>query len=656
MYFSQTLLFFSLFFASLHANPFSSKMIIHNTTDAPIFFAMYYQRDYPAFKAKQIIAPLEIKPGKTLKIKRPEMKLLYSRMGIVAFNQELLKPSLTHREYKNLERFLMGITTGDVFYIKKNGNQLQSDNIFEKATEPMKKVLNKILDDDEKPIIESDIKVRVGNKLCLQEQTFIRKRLPKVKEAFEKILGPKDGYNIPTVIAMGSGGGYRALIGFWGAIQGLHEIGVWDTCMYASGVSGSTWILSALYGAEQSMDTLTDYLKPRLAKNLLKKHIYELDELASIFFQKDDFTLIDVWGLLLSRALFGEHESLGDDVTLSSLTKQVDNGQMPLPIMTAVQRGMDKIKWFEYTPYEVGSQDYQTFIPARYAGARFINGVCQEPKFKEYPLGLHCGVFGSAFAVDGKRVSDSIDNKFLDLLLLKTRLRGYQATTGSLVNYMKDMTSTPISKSKILKMVDAGEDLNIPMPPCMRRKPDILIIVDLAPNEPIYSAKVLEKALQDARDRGYIVPDTDPEIIRQRNAVTVIRASNNPQAPIIIFIPNLYQSFETLKPLYTPEEFDSLAEPMRKAVVDNKQLFYDVCAEVFDRKNPPKTIANPEIKDDSKKEVNPEIKIEPKKPAEQAVVIDPTLKPEESEIKISEKITTAQKSVIPLKKTRRQSI
>ncbi len=655
MHFLKSLLFFSLFFSSMHANPFSSKMIIHNTTDVPIFFAMYYQRDFPAFKAKQIITPIQIKPNDTLKIKRPSMKLTYSRMGLVAFNKELLKPSLTHREYKNLERFLMGITTGDVFYIRKNGNQLQSDNIFEKATEPMKKVLNKILDDKEKPIIDSDIKVRQGNRLCPQEQNFIRKRLPKIKNAFERIIGPRDGNYVPTVIAMGSGGGYRALIGFWGAIQGLNEIGVWDTCMYTSGVSGSTWILSALYGAEQSMDTLTDYLKPRLAKNLLRKNIYELDELSSIFFQKDDFTLIDVWGLLLSRALFGEQDSLGCDVTLSSLTKQVDNGQMPLPIMTAVQRGMDRIKWFEYTPYEVGSQDYQTFIPARYAGARFINGVCQEPKFREYPLGLHCGVFGSAFAVDGQRVSESIDNKFLDLLLLKTRLNGYQATTGSLTNYMKDMTSTPISKSKILKMVDGGEDLNIPMPPCMRRKPDILIIVDLAPNEPTYSAKVLEKALQDAKNRGYIVPDADPEIIRQRNAVTVIRASNNPQAPIIIFIPNLYQAFETLKPFYTSEEFDSLAEPMKKAIVDNKQLFYDVCAEVFDRKNSPKEIAKPTIIIESKKPVAPAIKPTVKTAVKPALEIDSTIKPTESEIKISEKITTAQKST-SLKKTRRHII
>ena len=46
---------------------------------------------------------------------------------------------------------------------------------------------------------------------------------------------------VPVIGVMGSGGGYRAMTGFCGAVSALKEMGILDMTTYMSGVSGSTW-------------------------------------------------------------------------------------------------------------------------------------------------------------------------------------------------------------------------------------------------------------------------------------------------------------------------------------------------------------------------------------------------------------------------------
>ncbi len=48
---------------------------------------------------------------------------------------------------------------------------------------------------------------------------------------------------VPIIGLIGSGGGPRATIGYLGAFQGLQKLGVLDTAMYSSVISGSSWLV-----------------------------------------------------------------------------------------------------------------------------------------------------------------------------------------------------------------------------------------------------------------------------------------------------------------------------------------------------------------------------------------------------------------------------
>lgn len=46
---------------------------------------------------------------------------------------------------------------------------------------------------------------------------------------------------VPVIAVLGSGGGFRAMVGFSGVMKALYESGVLDCVTYVAGLSGSTW-------------------------------------------------------------------------------------------------------------------------------------------------------------------------------------------------------------------------------------------------------------------------------------------------------------------------------------------------------------------------------------------------------------------------------
>lgn len=46
---------------------------------------------------------------------------------------------------------------------------------------------------------------------------------------------------VPVIAVLGSGGGFRAMVGFSGVMKALYESGVLDCVTYIAGLSGSTW-------------------------------------------------------------------------------------------------------------------------------------------------------------------------------------------------------------------------------------------------------------------------------------------------------------------------------------------------------------------------------------------------------------------------------
>lgn len=52
---------------------------------------------------------------------------------------------------------------------------------------------------------------------------------------------------VPVVAILGSGGGFRAMVGFSGVMKALYESGILDCATYIAGLSGSTWLVCILH-------------------------------------------------------------------------------------------------------------------------------------------------------------------------------------------------------------------------------------------------------------------------------------------------------------------------------------------------------------------------------------------------------------------------
>lgn len=100
----------------------------------------------------------------------------------------------------------------------------------------------------------SSTDLRFSMALCDQEKLYRQKRKNTVINGIKKLLGPeksKDLHSasrdVPVIAVLGSGGGFRAMVGFSGVMKALFESGVLDCITYIAGLSGSTWYMSTLY-------------------------------------------------------------------------------------------------------------------------------------------------------------------------------------------------------------------------------------------------------------------------------------------------------------------------------------------------------------------------------------------------------------------------
>ncbi|MBL4587982.1 hypothetical protein JKY79_01415 [Candidatus Babeliales bacterium] len=167
---------------------FLSKFTLYNKTDRPLYFAAYHQQEFPKFKAKQVDDPISIEPGKSVEIEKPSMKLLYTRVGLLSFNKQLLEQSLTHREFVNLESFSIGVTAGETFIIKSSDGQPYVDNSFNKATDSMKKILTKTLRKNQNLI--NLYKLDSAMKFVIKKKHLYRREKNVLKKLSKKLLDP----------------------------------------------------------------------------------------------------------------------------------------------------------------------------------------------------------------------------------------------------------------------------------------------------------------------------------------------------------------------------------------------------------------------------------------------------------------------------------
>ncbi|KAK0918018.1 hypothetical protein LTR91_022094 [Friedmanniomyces endolithicus] len=305
------------------------------------------------------------------------------------------------------------------------------------------------------PEVDKVAHVRRGLDLCPEEQAFLAKRKVRARDNFAKYIGVSpeevDARDVPTVAFGGSGGGFRAMIGCLGYGRQMQHTGLWDCLTYVSGVSGSCWSLAAYYTfAHANFDKAIAHCKERFSPHhplsgeairkvlsvpggaritlgpLIMKSksglqtvamdLYAVFTTGWIFFQ-DDPAIHP--GRTPHNQVSGWQKSW---YRWSSAREYADNGAEPLPIFTAIRHERpwkdwtDKehpfkepdhgegdhreaddawFQWYEMTPYEVGCDETEAWVPTWGFGRPFHEGK-STMQLPEQSLALLLGLCTSA--------------------------------------------------------------------------------------------------------------------------------------------------------------------------------------------------------------------------------------------------------------------
>ncbi|KAK2863799.1 hypothetical protein Q7C36_002953 [Tachysurus vachellii] len=262
--------------------------------------------------------------------------------------------------------------------------------------------------------------LRFSLALCDKEKLYRQRRSERVTLGIKKLLDmekprflPSNPQEVPVIAVVGSGGGFRAMVGFSGAMKALYESGVLDCATYLAGLSGSTWYMSMLYshpefptkGPEQINQELMKSVSSNPLRLLLPQHI--TNYVQALWTKKSNgqpVTFADIFGMLIGETLIPDRM----DSKLSAMQEKINEAQSPLPLFTCLHVKPDVSElmfadWVEFSPYEIGMAKYGTFMSPDLFGSKFFMGTVVK-KYEENPLHFLMGVWGSAFSILFNRV------------------------------------------------------------------------------------------------------------------------------------------------------------------------------------------------------------------------------------------------------------
>ncbi|CAL1594458.1 unnamed protein product [Knipowitschia caucasica] len=262
--------------------------------------------------------------------------------------------------------------------------------------------------------------LRFSVALCDKEEQFRHSRRERVMLGIKKLLDmekprylPSSPEEVPVIAIAGSGGGFRAMVGFSGVMKALFESGLLDCATYVAGLSGSTWYMSTLYShpdfPNKGPKEINVELMSRVSSNplrlLMPQHI--TNYIQALWAKKasgQPVTFTDIFGMLIGETLIPARM----DRRLSDIQEKVEQAQSPLPLFTCLHVKPDVSElmfadWVEFSPYEIGMAKYGTFMKPDLFGSKFFMGTVVK-QYRENPLHFLMGVWGSAFSILFNRV------------------------------------------------------------------------------------------------------------------------------------------------------------------------------------------------------------------------------------------------------------
>lgn len=560
-------------------------IVVNNTLPHAIWVAVYQVRG----NAQRTAGPVMIPGYSKIELIRPSFKFWVDRELAFDVTPERLQPNVHGFAFNTIPHTNIGYTHGawrakPNFYIAlENGVLKGYGAAMYKVVKPVRDILanyemptslasalqSRLPSVLLNPYKHQSAEVRQGNQLCNQEKAYLQRRMPKVKQALEQLLGRSlNGKYVPKIALVGSGGGYRAMLCTTGSLIGAQKIGLLDATTYMSALSGSTWALAGWLSHNETIEEFKFSLIPKLisrgGKSPLPGIAKRLDSretkfIAEALLTKMTFsqpiTLVDLYGGLLANSLFSDFDMRRQMVHLSEQATRIENGDLPFPLYTAVAaEGRAGSDWYEFSPYEIGASWMGSgmYVPTWAYGRKFVQGKSTDFA-PEQSLGFLMGTWGSAFAARIGQMYEEAETgiqsdiiktgaKFLiKNVLFDVSKKRIEKAWAEVFNWSSGLSSSKVADRKFLKLADAGTapGFNLPYPPISgerpERKADIIIILDASSTN---FAQELRYVEQYARSKNLKFPAIDYTGIEKR-AVSIFYNKQDPTVPVVIYMPRV---------------------------------------------------------------------------------------------------------------------
>lgn len=590
------------------------KITVHNKTPDIVYARVYC---VPAITGNQVEggALYQLAPRASVEIIRPEKRLSCTRNLAFSFLASDLPEKMVKKTFEKLPSIGIGLTSAqrvfDNFFIMKNRfGVLKGYNAV--TWQPYQ-----LLDDYEQELLKSSVllkynkhkneiaRVRIGTDVCKEESDAVQLRLQKGQKALEGFLQkPLNGKFVPKIAFINSGGGIRSTLSCLGWHMGAQKIGLLDAVTYDIGLSGGAWFVLSWLASGKSIEEFKTFIKPIMQRPLYNSS--DSKELFNATIIRDalgqPLTAVNPWGVFLAHRFFASYGDTWQALFFSDLAQKVQNGQHPFPIIASVNgyaRDLNKqrqrMEWFQWTPYEasgVGSWLGNAHIPMWSFGRKFQMNVSVDDT-PEYDAGLLMGICGSAFALSYARayedmvtaaitslpmlrsVIDTTSHFLVDKLLpedFKNISVQKRFSVGKAANFAKDVPGSSIKQNE-LRLIDGAIAFNLPIPPALERKADVLVLCDAAgPN----IGPELQWTEKYAREYGLAYPKINTKDL-QKKGVTIFMPEKNSEAPLVMYMPAVDPSgkiatdFFVAQFEYTSAEFDRLTGVMEQNITDNAQ-------------------------------------------------------------------------------------
>jgi hypothetical protein len=338
------------------------------------------------------------------------------------------------------------------------------------------------------------------------------------------------------------------------------------------------------------------------ADTFLQKYMY-----------KQPLGLVDLYGVYLAHKFL---QSVATDIgrqrtCFSDARDRTDTGLWMLPLCTALEvtKSTRKPVWYTFSPYEVGSDELDLYVPTWALGRRFYGGVSIDVNNPpELRLGFLMALWGSAlsstfkhmyeFAIQGHIESHA--GRALIKNMLNQTVGPLQFAPVNVLNPFYAIEHTDYKDVEQLTFIDPGYDNNVPFVPLLQKKRAVDIIIALDASRRVhkdYGAVALEKAAQYAQEHNCLFPSIDNTKISMQ-AVQVFM-DDNPEAPIIIYVvptkvanhPELGDPaiefetvYKTTRFTYSQDDAARLIDLVRLNIIDNKEVIIEAIKQKINQK------------------------------------------------------------------------